>query len=181
MNEDERPLLSRILLEATRQMLAGEGKSWEVIASEMGQVDFCGSLAASIGLGNPNGLRGKLVIVAQPDFFRSSYPAEIAASGISEDDLADWASEVANQLLGRIKNILSGYAVNFSMSIPAVVGGDRVRLLCRDRGSCIEYSVRVDGHPFDLLLEMERVPGRTIVGADGEHVAAAAEGTALLF
>ena len=181
MNDDERPLLSQILLEATRQMLASDGKSWEVVADEMGHLDLCSTLVASIGLGSSDGLRGKLVIIAQPEFFRSSYPPDIIAGEISDHALADWASELANQLLGRIKNLVSRHSVNFSLSIPAVIGGDRVRLLCRDRPSCLEHSVRVDGRQLDLLLEMERSGGRKILGRDCGQVTTAAEGSALLF
>jgi CheY-specific phosphatase CheX len=181
MDADERPLLSQLLLQAARQMLATEGKTWEVVGQEMHHVNLLSSLVASIGLGNASGLRGNLTIVGQPEFFRSIYPTEIAVGEVSDNAVAHWASEVANQLLGRIKNLLSGHAVNFSLGIPAVIRGDRMRLLCRDRPTCLEHSVRVDGHQLDLLLEMERSDGSKIIGADGEKMPTAAEGTSLLF
>jgi chemotaxis protein CheX len=181
MNDDERPVLSRILLEAARQMFAGAGQSWAVLGSAMSSADQRSTLATSIGFANPDGVRGKLVILAQPEFFKSSYPAEVAADKLSDEVLADWASEVANQLLGRIKNMLSAHGVNFSVGIPAVLGGDRVRLLCRDRPGCLEHSVCVDGRSVDLLLELVRQDGLKILGTDGQPVDAAPEGSALLF
>jgi hypothetical protein len=135
----------------------------------------------SIGLGHPDGLRGKLVLVAQSEFFRSIYPLDILTGEVSDQAVAHWAAEVANQLLGRIKNLLSGHAVNFSLGIPAVIGGDRMRLLGRDRPSCLEHSVRVGGRQLDLLLEMERIDGGKILGSPDEKVPSAAEGTSLLF
>jgi hypothetical protein len=181
VNKDERPVLSQILLEATRQMLAIHGKDWEVVGNELRDTTLLGTLAASIGLSNCNGLRGKLAIVAQPEFFRSIYPPDITVGEISDQDIADWASEVANQLLGRIKNLLSDHSVNFSLGIPAVIRGDRVRLLCRDRSGSLEHAVRIGGHQVDLLLQMERADGSRILGGDGDPVPTAAEGTSLLF
>src|SRR5688500_14514583 len=140
MDQDERAQLSAVLLQATQQMFAPEGRSWQVVGNDIGDLAIDGVLAASIGLGGADGLKGKLVIIARPEFFRSVYPPELPQNEISEDVLADWASEVANQLLGRIKNLLSARAVNFALSIPAVIAGDRLRLLCRDRPSCLEHS-----------------------------------------
>jgi hypothetical protein len=180
MDDDERALLSGVLLEAARQMLAA-GKRWEVVGCELSQVDLVDTFVVSIGLGSPAGLRGKLVIIARPEFFRSTYPRDISAGEVSNPALADWASEVANQLLGRIKNRLSAHAVNFALGTPAVIGGDRLRILCRDRPGSLVRSVRIDGRRMDLMLEMERSDGGRILGSDGERVPTAAEGTSLLF
>jgi hypothetical protein len=181
MDDDERPLLSRILLDAARQLLAADDRPWEVVGGEMLHLDLQDALAASIGLANTNELRGKLVIIAPPELFRSVYPPEIARRGISDASLANWASEVANQLLGRIKNLLSAHGVDFSIGIPAVIAGDRLRLLGRNPGASVEHSVRVGGLPVDLLLEMERAGGRKILGEDGETVPTAPEGSSVLF
>src|SRR3981189_310354 len=108
MDDDERALLSRVLLEAARQMLAAD-KGWAGVENELSHAAVLDTLVASIGFGNCNGLRGTLLIVARPEFFRSIYPMDIAANEISDKALADWASEVANQLLGRIKNLLSAH------------------------------------------------------------------------
>jgi hypothetical protein len=181
MQRNERLLLSGILLDASRQLLASDGRSWEVLEANVGPPGLSGTLASSIGLGSADGLRGKLVMIAQPDFFRSVYPPGIGEGEISPTALADWASELANQLLGRIKNLLGAHGVDFALSIPTVIGGDRINLLGRDRPSCVEYAVRIDGHRLDLLLEMDRAGDREILSGDSEAVVAAPEGSALLF
>jgi chemotaxis protein CheX len=181
MLRHERLLLSRILLDASQQLMMAEGRSWEVLDDVVGPPGLSGTLASSIGFGSTDGLRGKLVIIAQPDFFRSVYPSDLGQGGVTPDALADWAAELANQLVGRIKNLLGPHGVNFALSIPTVIGGDRINLLGRDRPSCVEQVVRVGGHRVDLLLEIDRAGHESILSGDGAAMAAAPEGSALLF
>jgi chemotaxis protein CheX len=181
MQRNERLLLSQILLDASRQLLIAEGRSWQVLEDSVGPPALSGTLASSIGLGSTDGLRGKLVIIAQADFFRSVYPPGIGQGEVSLDALDDWASELANQLLGRIKNLLGVHGVDFAISIPTVIGGDHINLLGRNRPGCVEQVVLVDGHRVDLLLEIDRAGDQKILSGDGEAVVAAPEGSALLF
>jgi hypothetical protein len=162
-------------------MLGEGGRLCELAGERLCLSPEAGTVASSIGLSGPDSLRGKLVVIAQPEFFRAMYPMGAdAGAKLSVDQLADWASEMANQLLGRIKNMLSLRALNFSLSIPTVLQGDCMQLLCRDRPSCIERCVRVDGHAVDLLLELERPGGGPLLGQN-ESVATQSEGSALLF
>ena len=180
MKKEERETLSDTLLEASRQMLADQGRPLDVAGEDVPHSEISGAIIASIGLSGPRGLRGALVLVGLPACFRSLYPAELTADPRS-DAMADWASEMANQLLGRIKNLLSRHGTDFSMGIPTLVRGDRLSVIGWDRPSSVSHSFRVGAHSLDVCLEMERVGSETLFDTEGEVVETSPEGTALLF
>ncbi len=80
------------------------------------------TLAASIGFTGER-LRGVLVVTAGRDLVAASRPTQFQHLDCAERELCDWMGELANQLLGRIKNRLLRYGIDFEMSIPSVVHG----------------------------------------------------------
>lgn len=92
--------------------------------------------------------------------------ASIAARNILED----WVGEVANQLLGRVKNRLLGYGVTLGLALPMVLRGVEVHLVkatpdiwqyrfgCADGGMTIWFDARIDdGVVLERLLDPEEV------------------------
>lgn len=73
------------------------------------------AFAGVIGFTGHN-IRGTLVLAPTRSLLESSHQASPAALG-------DWAGELANQLLGRIKNRLRGYGVEIHVTTPVILRG----------------------------------------------------------
>jgi len=74
-------------------------------------------VASSIGFTAPT-LHGAVTLVTRRDIVARSWP--------SERDVCDWAGELVNQLLGRVKNALVTRGVALDQSTPTVVVGRQV-------------------------------------------------------
>jgi chemotaxis protein CheX len=68
-------------------------------------------------------VKGSLTVRAPVSFFSGTFPVEKDGEH-SLHEVSDWAGEIANQLLGRVKNKLLPYGVSFSMTTPAMIYGD---------------------------------------------------------
>src|SRR5688572_5553442 len=97
----------------SREQFAPEAGQGEVVEAG-GGTDDRETLAASVGLGRPQ-IRGALMVVAAAGFFRATYPRELGDEKVGDSHLADWAGELANQLLGRVKNRLCQRGLDFSI------------------------------------------------------------------
>jgi chemotaxis protein CheX len=77
-------------------------------------------------------------------------------------EVSDWAGEIANQLLGRLKNKLLPHGVSFAMTTPAMIYGDSLKEAEARHGSLTIVFPWQDEQicvRFDLKLE----PGLTIL------------------
>jgi CheY-specific phosphatase CheX len=97
-----------------------------------------GRLATFVGFGG-NELRGALTMDLPAELVAQVHPSAVSGHMIEklhamhlpggwrvQDDLCDWASELANQLLGRMKSALSKHAVTLQVSTPSTVWGEMV-------------------------------------------------------
>ncbi|MGC4092561.1 MAG: chemotaxis protein CheX [Polyangiaceae bacterium] len=91
---------------------------------------------------------GSLELGLSSQFVAESLPALLRQRGeSSERMLSDWAGELANQVLGRFKNKLRPFSVNFELNTPVVASraaseGFRGRSVARyssDYGDCSVY------------------------------------------
>jgi CheY-specific phosphatase CheX len=81
-------------------------------------------IAAVLGYTGPQ-IKGSVVITGPRGLFDKSHPNHAMGMPVVDADHLDWAGEVANQILGRIKNKMASSGVSFAMSTPtAVVGRD---------------------------------------------------------
>jgi CheY-specific phosphatase CheX len=79
-------------------------------------------LASMIGFAGPH-VRGSLLVRAPISFFSGTYPKLQKEGPHGMREVSDWAGEVANQLLGRLKNQLLRHGLAFSVATPATVFG----------------------------------------------------------
>jgi chemotaxis protein CheX len=96
-----------------------------------------GRLATFVGFGG-NELRGAITMDLPIELVAQLHPSPARRSEIEkmnkglapgwqfQEDLCDWAGELANQLLGRMKNGLARHGVALQMSTPSTVWGDMV-------------------------------------------------------
>jgi hypothetical protein len=78
------------------------------------------TLVAAIGFRSPC-LSGELVLLAPPSFVEVVLPREVRERRPSARIAADWVGELANQLVGRLKNKLLGYGVDVALGTPRAV------------------------------------------------------------
>jgi CheY-specific phosphatase CheX len=177
MKNEDRTVLTSLLVQMCRDMFAANGEAFDEMNGGDAPLDRENLLAACIGLSGTT-VRGALVVVARPTFFKATYPPELGVPR-SDDDVADWGGEVANQLLGRIKNRLSTYGLDFTTSTPTVVRGDRLQLRI-DESNTIRRPLTIRAERVDIHFEIERDDDQALL-ANGATGSATPEGHAFLF
>jgi CheY-specific phosphatase CheX len=134
---------------------------------------------ASVGL-TGKGFRGSLSILGVPGFFRAVYPAELGKDNPSPDDLDDWACEISNQLLSRLKNQLARRGLDFALSTPTVVRGNSLRVSVPARPVGV-VTLRQDSKVSHVFLEITHEAGLPLLPADTTPVETSPEGEGGLF
>jgi CheY-specific phosphatase CheX len=177
MKNEDRTVLTSLLVQMCRDMFAANGEAFEELNGADAPPDRENLLAACIGLSGTT-VRGALVVVGRPTFFKATYPAELGIPR-TDDDVADWGGEVANQLLGRIKNRLSTYGLDFTTSTPTMVRGDRLQLRI-DESNTIRRPLNIRSERVDIHFEIERDDDQPLL-ANGATGSATPEGHAFLF
>lgn len=76
-------------------------------------------------------LRGSLAISAKVEFFAAT---NVISEAPTDEQVRDWAGELANQLMGRLKNRLLGYDLVLAMGTPMVITGLSMELGQRRAG-----------------------------------------------
>jgi hypothetical protein len=132
------------------------------------------ALLSMIGFSS-HSLSGSLLMALPREVVRRTLPAPDAS-------LADWSGELANQLLGRLKNQLLKYQVVINLSLPVVVSGEALQLPASTRQITRYYSFNSAVGRLFIRLDMEMSPTLQFVRqSDTEHEASIDEGELLLF
>src|SRR4051812_187728 len=95
MKQEDRAVISAMIVEMCREMFAPNGESFAELGEQAVDAERDGLLAPSIGLPGQSG-RGAMVVGARPAVLFSPYPGEAGSPRPSQ--VVDWAGEVANQL-----------------------------------------------------------------------------------
>ena len=89
--------------------------------------------------------------------------------GATEEDLPDWACELANQLIGRMKNKLRSYDVSLSLNVPRLIAGSGLKDL--DHG--IRYRFSCDYGAIAACLDVLITPGFVLKEREADETAEA--------
>jgi hypothetical protein len=126
MPDVNEPLLRKHLLGCARDIFAAYSVAFgEELPEETPAESRDGKLAAVIGFTGES-MRGALAFVAPERLLRALYP--IPNQVPSEAEVADWAGEFVNQLLGRLRNRLLPRGVEIHVSMPKVMAAAHLRL-----------------------------------------------------
>lgn len=116
-------------------------------------------------------LRGNLALLI---------PAEVIRVTQTDSDPMDWAGELTNQYLGRLKNKLISYGVALEISTPLVVTGLSLRLQEPAGASIQRVDCRTSSGLVHALISVRVAPGFEMSDVPtGEPIAS--EGEMLLF
>jgi hypothetical protein len=130
-------------------------------------------LLSMIGFSSPL-LSGSLLLALPHSLVEQALPAPGAS-------LADWSGELANQVLGRLKNRLLNQVV-IHVSLPAVVAGESLQLPASLRQITRYFAFTSAWGNMFIRLDMEVKPGLELTNeTDLDSEASIAEGELLLF
>jgi chemotaxis phosphatase CheX-like protein len=130
-------------------------------------------LLSMIGFSSPS-LSGSLLLALPFSVVEHALPAPNAS-------LADWSGELANQVLGRLKNRLLNRVV-IHVSLPAVVAGESLQLPASLRQITRYFAFTSEWGNMFIRLDMEVKPGLELTReADPNAAASIGEGELLLF
>lgn len=182
MTQEPSEVMARIVADATTALFA----SHDIALEERPPTGLQPTRAAIAGLIGFTGesIRGTLMIASSFGLFARSRPNEVQTSQLSEFVardwlfLRDWAAEVANQLLGRIKNQLFAYGIPLRVSTPTALSGNALAV-ASPSSKRTQPRMFVCGQDeiwvwWDVLLE----PDFQLLPQDEQ---AAAEGDVILF
>ena len=178
---EDRPVFGSTLAQVCNDMF-GDALDFAELPAPPSPLDLSSgadTIVASIGLAGQE-FRGALIVHASPAFFARSYPPSLKRTVVSEAAMIDWAGEISNQLLGRMKNRLCRLGLDFAISTPTVVRGDKLTLSAPVVSS-VQHALRIGDARADVVFHIAHDEGKPLLPATGPVVVASLEGEALLF
>jgi hypothetical protein len=127
---------------------------------------FCGVVGFS-----GDQMRGTLLLATSREPLGRTSPTTDAS-------LREWIAELANQLLGRIKNRLLNHGVILHLSTPIVLRGEHIAPISQTE--LVPYAFACDGGNVCVWFDAELPPSFDL-GQRVETEGLAAEGTSMLF
>lgn len=84
-----------------------------------------------------------------------TYPVQADITGVDEERLEDWISELSNQLIGRVKNKLLTHNCLIDLGLPTSYFGSDVSHLLSDKGEIKSVYFDVDGETCAFHISIE--------------------------
>jgi len=135
------------------------------------------TIMAAVGFAGEE-MRGALAISLATSAVKASNV--ITASPTADQD-RDWTGELANQLLGRLKNRLVRFGAQVSMGTPLVFAGSRFLVHSPKQSPNIRLGFTTDHGPIEVWIDTVFSPDTVLVEASDPADACEEEGTLLFF
>ena len=165
--------LSRLLRACTAELMRSYGVIGLVPAADTATADE--SALAGVDFSGSD-LRGTLGLQAGPALVAATYEYALGKP-MTQVDLEDWTCELANQLLGRLKNeLLRSYGTGFSVNIPRRLWSPSTTELVNARRHRFEW----DGASLCVYLDVLFAPS-TQLDAQSPSEDVPDEGELLMF
>jgi CheY-specific phosphatase CheX len=97
-------------------------------------------------------IRGSLTVRSTVSFFETTHPTATANSPLAQEAVADWAGEFTNQLLGRFKNKMLAYGLDFQVGIPVTIYGENLVEAGVATDTVASFQLRTSNHLVGLTL-----------------------------
>ncbi len=126
-------------------------------------------------------VRGGLAFVAPVELVAKLHPV-LDRSRAPDGQIRDWCLEMANRILGRLKNKLAPYGVEFDVGTPVCFSGRSIRLVfvpdaSDDEAICLAFEAA--SSELRVHLDCSLQPGA--LARSTERLRIAAEGEVMLF
>jgi len=132
-------------------------------------------------------VRGSLTVIASSRLLDDMFPIPHEGRARSPPDLVDWAGEIANQALGRIKRLFCLCGVDFEAGTPTAGGLRQMTIAAPPRDATVGLTLTAglrDGQGSAVLsvgFDVVPPPEGEIFRLQAEPIPCAAEGDLLLF
>jgi hypothetical protein len=166
-------LVDGLIQDAARALFETYGLKLNLDGSPLAKILQDMQIVASIGFSSPV-LSGSLLMALPNSLVERTLPTPDA-------NLEDWSGELANQLVGRLKNQLLHYEVVINLALPVVIAGGDFRLPAKARRLTRHFSFVSEAGRMCIRTEMELSPSAELVRQGGESQASIDEGELLLF
>jgi chemotaxis protein CheX len=137
------------------------------------------NIAGFIGFGGE--IRGSLMLAGAKQLFNSTSPVAPEGGRLPDSALYDWAGEMANQLLGRIKRSFCSLGRDFHASTPTAIGGRELDRRFPLRAGVIDLVMGVGGDVLSVSFEITPPPSGKIFPEGAAPLAVSTEGDLVLF
>ena len=126
-------------------------------------------------------VKGSMVISCERELLDKSHPNHAMGMPVGDPEIIDWIGEIANQMLGRIKNKLSSAGVKFAMGTPTTVTGKSMQIT--PPKDCFALSLVYKGPMKDFQIYLLTViePSVTLKAVESSAATTASEGASILF
>lgn len=178
MDEQPQHLVRDLLTSAVAEFFQSHGLECSAV-QDTGEA----STSALTELGSIIGFRGKtirggLAFVAPIDLIAELLPVPKDREH-GDVQLRDWSAEIANQLVGRLKNKLSARSVNFDIGTAVCFTGKSIRLVFLPDAEGLSLTFQAGDAPVRIHLDCSI--SSEITGGDVEDLRIVPEGDVLLF
>jgi hypothetical protein len=175
--EQVRSTLVQALCESWTELFDGQNMSLSDDTSELSPGDETPRISSCISFVSEN-VKGGLALHLPIEVLQKSHPTNPGKA--SESELTDWSGELANQLVGRLKNKLLRYSLTLMVGIPAIMKRVNKKVLCTRAAVGSWHRFDCGEHPCHLKFESVIEPGIELkMAADDEMPAD--EGETMLF
>jgi hypothetical protein len=181
MRDVNEPLLRKHLLGCARDIFAAYSVAFgDELPEDEAAESREDKLAAVIGFTGES-MRGALAFVASERLLRLLYP--IPSQQPSESEIADWAGEFVNQLLGRLRNRLLPHGVEIHVSMPKVMAAAALRLTgtATPQAFNLRFHAGPDRSHVELWFDAVVAPGLDLTSIAPTALEATKEGEHLFF
>ena len=142
--------LEDMVLQGVREFFSAS-RVTELILTEKGLGPSDYQWTGIIGFGGDL-IRGSFAVSCKAGLLDHTHPNLLMDIPVGDAERVDWIGEVANQILGRIKNLTIDYSVNFSLSAPSVVRGQSLEVVGQDRRMVNTSHFLADGHQLTITI-----------------------------
>jgi len=132
-------------------------------------------------IGFSGSVRGSLIIAGSSKVFARTFPTAGGAPGRTFPELLDWAGEMANQTLGRIKRRFCERGIDFDSSTPTSLKGRHIGARSPLRDGIIEIALTVGDEVISICFEIESPGGGDIFKTPAVPIPCSQEGDLVLF
>ncbi len=123
----------------------------------------------------------RTLAAARPNEIKAQTPSPSPNSASDWILVRDWASELVNQLLGRVKNRLFVFGVDLRVSTPTALSGRALSVSSTKKSSLSPFSYQGGGHELCAWFDAEMSPAFELAERPKGGPEAAKEGEVILF
>ena len=126
-------------------------------------------------------MRGSLTIYCSLPCLQKTHPLREQVADLGDSHLKDWTGELANQLLGRLKNLVLKHKVTFGLGTPTVISATNIEVSSVEAMTTQIFAFSSDVAPIVVYFGALLKPEIDWLSEAPDSPAAVVEGDGLFF